>query len=112
MGVGIIEVNTTADRLPSTSTQLSEDGALVSMVVVVPDSVVVLGMAYAEAGIMSGGTGKNFISAVLIAGYVTEKAPAHWFGKLNLHLGDSVYIIGTTADGNALRLSWRRDDSE
>lgn len=112
MGVGAIEVVTTNDRQPSTNFQLAEDGILTSMVVVVPDADVVLGMVYAESGIMSGGVGKPFISAVLISSYVTQRRPAHWFGSLRLALGDVVYITGLTADGNIMRLTWRRDDSE
>lgn len=92
MPVGVIEVQTTADRLPIMGYNRSGTGILLALTGVVTIGSPQLGELLIEAGIMRGGRGDPFKAAVLIREYCYVGRPAFWNGVLNHNPGDEIYL--------------------
>lgn len=92
MAVGVIEIVSTADRLPVLGYNLSESGILIGLTAVVIDGAPVVGQLLVEAGIMRGGRGDPFKAAVLLREYVYVGRLAFWNGYLDLEPGDELYL--------------------
>ncbi|MBA7620830.1 hypothetical protein ES703_28185 [subsurface metagenome] len=92
MPVGVIEILTTADRLPVRGYNLSGTGTLLALTCVVTIGVPLMGQLLVEAGIMRGGRGDPFKAAVLIREYVYVGRPGFWNGVLNHNPGDEIYL--------------------
>ena len=105
MSVGVIEIVSTADRLPVLGYNLSETGILIGMTAVVIDGTPEIGQLLVEAGIMRGGRGDPFKAAVLIREYVYVGRPGYWNGSLDLNPGDELYLEIRGAEAYRVRLS-------
>ncbi|MBA7628750.1 hypothetical protein ES703_36245 [subsurface metagenome] len=92
MPVGVIEVETTADRLPVLGYNLSGTGILLALTAVVTVGTPEFGQLLVEAGIMRGGRGDPYKAAVLIREYVYLGRPGFWNGFLNHNPGDEIYL--------------------
>jgi len=92
MSVGVIEIVSTADRLPVLGYNLSEEGSLIGMTAVVIDGAPAIGQLLVEAGLMRGGRGDPFKAAILLREYVYVGRPAFWNGNLDLNPGDELYL--------------------
>jgi len=105
MSVGVIEIVSTADRLPALGYNLSETGILIGLTAVVIDGAPEIGQLLVEAGIMSGGRGDGFKKAVLIREYVYVGRPGIWNGNLELNPGDEIYLEIRGAEAYRVRLN-------
>jgi len=105
MSVGVIEIVSTADRLPVLGYNLSETGILIGMTAVVIDGTPEIGQLLVEAGIMRGGRGDPFKAAVLLREYVYVGRPGFWNGNLDLNPGDELYLEIRGAEVYRVRLS-------
>ncbi len=92
MPVGVIEIESTADRQPVIGYNISGTGTLLAMTVVVTQGFPPFGALLVEAGIMRGGRGEPFKCAVLIREYVYVGRPGYWNGELNHNPGDELYL--------------------
>jgi len=92
MPVGVIELRSTADRLPVIGYNLSETGTLLALTAVVTIGTPLSRQLIVEAGIMRGGQGEEFKAAVLIREYVYVGRPGFWNGELNHNPGDLIYL--------------------
>ena len=105
MSVGVIEIVSTADRLPVLGYNLSETGILIGMTAVVINGTPEIGQLLVEAGIMRGGRGDPFKAAVLLREYVYVGRPGFWNGNLDLNPGDELYLEIRGAEVYRVRLS-------
>lgn len=105
MSVGVIEIISTADRLPVLGYNLSERGQLIGLTAVVTAGTPEIGQLLVEAGIMRGGRGDPFKAAVLIKEYVYVAHPAFWNGNLELLPSDEIYLEIRGAEAYTVRLS-------
>ena len=105
MPVGVIEIDTTADRLPVLGYNISGTGTLLALTAVVIDGLPRYGELLVEAGIMRGGRGEPFKAAVLIREYVYIGRPGFWNGFLNHNPGDVIYLEVRGADVFKVRLN-------
>lgn len=92
MPVGVIELVTTADRLPVVDYNPSEKGILLALTAVVTIGTPGARSLLVEAGIMRGGRGEAFKAAVLIREYVYLGRPGYWNGYLDFNPGDVIYM--------------------
>lgn len=104
-GVATVEVTTTADRLLVVSSRPSENGDLVSMVVLITDGTPQTGQLYIEAGIMRGEQGDPFKVAVLVSGYLYFGNAMNWLGKIPLDPTDRLYLEARGAEVYTIRLN-------
>lgn len=91
-GLAILEVTTTADRLPVVTSRLSENGSLVSLTAVVGTGEPAKGQLFLEAGIMRTQEGNLFKIAVLVKGYLAFGSTLNWFGSTPLDPTDRLYL--------------------
>lgn len=105
MPVGVIEIISTADRLPVIGYNLSETGTLLALTAVVTIGAPAMGQLLIEAGIMRGGRGDAFKAAVLIREYLYVGRPAFWNGDLNHNPGDEIYLEVRGAAVYTIRLN-------
>lgn len=105
MPVGVIEIQTTADRLPVLGYNISDTGTLLALTCVVTVGTPQLGQLLVEAGIMRGGQGDPFKAAVLIREYVYFGRPGFWNGELNHNPGDIIYLEVRGDEVYTVRLS-------
>jgi len=92
MPTGVIELLTTADRLPVLGYNPSETGILLALTAIVTQGTPEVGQLLIEAGIMRGGRGDAYKCAVLIREYVYVGRPGFWNGELNHNPGDVIYL--------------------
>jgi len=92
MPVGVIELRTTADRLPVVGYNPSETGILLALTCVVTVGTPDARQLLVEAGIMRGGRGDAYKAAVLIREYVYLGRPGYWNGYLDFNPGDVIYL--------------------
>ncbi len=105
MPVGVIEIVTTADRLPVLGYNLSGTGTLLALTCVVTVGTPEVGQLLVEAGIMRGGRGDPYKAAVLIREYVYLGRPGFWNGELNHNPGDEIYLEIRGAEIYTVRLN-------
>lgn len=105
MPVGVIEVTSTADRLPVLGFNISETGTLIGLTAVVLSGTPEVGQLLVEAGLMRGGRGDAFKAAVLIREYVYVGRPGFWNGILNHNPGDILYLEIRGAEAYRVRLT-------
>lgn len=105
MPVGVIELWSTADRLPVIGYSLSETGTLLALTAVIVDGLPRYGELLVEAGIMRGGRGDPFKATVLIREYVYLGRPGFWNGMLNHNPGDEIYLEVRAAGVFRVRLN-------
>jgi len=91
MPIAVIEIVSTADRLPVLGYIMAERGQLIGLTAVAPGELPLLGELLVEAGLMKGGRGDTFKTAVAIREYVYLGHPAAWDGNLQLEPGDELY---------------------
>jgi len=92
MPLAVIEIVSTADRLPVLGYTLVERGKLIGMTAVVIDGTPEIGQLLVEAGIMRGGRGAPFKAAILLREYVYVGRLAFWNSSLELNPGDELYL--------------------
>jgi len=105
MPVGVIELKSTADRLPVIGYNVSGTGILLALTAVVTVGNPQYGQLLIEAGIMRGGRGDPFKAAVLIREYAYVGRPAFWNGELNHNPGDEIYLEVRAAEVYTVRLN-------
>lgn len=105
-GTATIEIVTVADRSLAQGTRLSEAGRLRTMVIVNLNGLAQRGSCYVEAGLMSGGVGDAYKSAILAAGYCAVGAPTRWNGDIPISPGDVFYLEARSAVANVIRLNF------
>ncbi len=105
MPVGVIEIETIADRLPVFGYNISGTGTLLALTAVVTVGSPDIGSCLVEAGIMRGGRGDPYKAAVLIREYVYVGRPGFWNGILNHNPGDEIYLEVRAAGVYTVRLN-------
>jgi len=105
MPTGVIELLTTADRLPVLGYNPSGTGTLLALTAIVTVGTPEVGQCLVEAGIMRGGRGDPFKAAVLIREYIYLGRPGFWNGELNHNPGDVIYLEVRGAEVYTVRLN-------
>jgi len=91
MPIAVIEIVSTADRLPVLGYIMAERGQLIAVGAILPGELPLMGQVLVEAGIMKGGRGDEFKTAVVVREYVYLGRPGAWDGNLQLEPGDELY---------------------
>ena len=105
MPLAVIEIVSTADRLPVLGYILAERGQLIGMTAVVIDGTPEIGQLLVEAGIMRGGRGAPFKAAVPLMEYAYFSRQAFWSGNLDLEPADEIYLEIRGAEAYRVRLN-------
>jgi len=105
MPIAVIEIVSTADRLPVLGYIFAERGQLIGLTVVVIDGTPEIGQLLIEAGIMSSGRGEGHKIAAPLREYAYVGRPAFWDGYLELSPGDEIYLEIRGAEAYRVRMS-------